>query len=42
MHNLIIYSNNLDLISKYCNNVFSKFNNLKLIGIITSEKDLSN
>ena len=42
MYNLIIYSNNLDLISKYCNNVFSKFNNLKLVGIITSEKDLSN
>ncbi len=40
MHKLVIYSNNLELISKYCNNIFSQLNNLKLIGIVNSEKDL--
>lgn len=41
MHKLIIYSNDLELISKYCNNIFLQFNNLKLVGIANSEKDLS-
>lgn len=41
MCKLIIYCNDLELISKYINNVFSKLSNVKLVGIATSKEILA-
>lgn len=40
MCNFIIYNNNLNLIKKYTNIIFSNFNNIHLTGIISNKKEL--
>ncbi len=41
MYKAIIYSNNLEIIKKTCNCLFSKSNNIKLIGIFDNIKEFN-
>ena len=40
MCNFVIYNNNLNIIKKYTNIIFSNFNNIHLTGIISNKKEL--